>query len=100
MLHLHVCEKSSGFFAGDASWAQPALAAHAPSSPSLHVSPSLVVCRLPPAQGCGCSSSYRPDALMARVAAEWPSSREWMKTSVIFSPPMKVSCQGRRVKTW
>lgn len=31
---------------------------------------------------------------MALVAAECPSSREWMKTSVLFSPPMKVSCQG------
>lgn len=33
---------------------------------------------------------------MALVAAECPSSREWMKTSVLFSPPMKVSCQGEK----
>lgn len=46
--------------------------------------------------GGGRRNSHRPDALMARVAAEWPSSREWMKTSVIFSPPMKVSCQEER----
>lgn len=60
-------------------------------------SPSPAACRLPP-RGCSAAqnTSYRPEALMARVAAEWPSSREWMKTSVIFSPPMKVSCQGEK----
>lgn len=32
-----------------------------------------------------------PMALMARVPAVWPSSREWMKTSFLFSPPANVS---------
>lgn len=63
-----------------------------PSFPSLPFPPS---CGFRPSQQArGCRSSYRPEALMALVAAECPSSREWMKTSVLFSPPMKVSCQG------
>lgn len=46
-------------------------------------------------QGAQKGPSFRmtclPEALMARVAAEWPSSKEWMKISVFVSPPMKVS---------
>lgn len=90
MPHFQICEKMSGSLLtiqpGLGHLFQPTL----PPAPLFHFSPSPVVCRPPPRR------SYRPDALMARVAAEWPSSREWMKTSVIFSPPMKVSCRGEK----
>lgn len=41
---------------------------------------------------------YVPIALMARVPAVWPSSREWMKTSVLLSPPANVIYNPKDIK--
>lgn len=57
MLRLQVCEKSSGFFAGDAGWAQPALAAHAPPAPLSVYLPAWRFADCPPPRAAGAAAA-------------------------------------------
>lgn len=47
---------------------------------------------------CVCRVSDPPIALMARVPAVWPNSREWTNTSVLFSPPTNVNYKSKDLK--